>query len=53
METVTKIIEDVIAEVCDKICSYTHEPPPEGKDDGWLYEEGSPCHECPLNKLGG
>jgi len=49
--TVTQIIDDVIAEVCEKICRYTHEPPPEGKDDDWLYEEGGPCENCPLNKL--
>lgn len=51
--TVTQIIEEVIAEVCDKICRYTISAPPEGKDDNWLIEDDSPCHECPLNKLGG
>lgn len=44
-------IESIIEEVCDKICKYSAGPIPEGKTDNWLFEKGSPCENCPLNKL--
>lgn len=43
-------LEQVKFEICDKYCKY---PTEEGHEDNpdWLFEEGSPCDNCPLNKL--
>ena len=49
--TITQQFEEIIEEMCDKYCKYPEMPIPEGKDEGWLCEEGSPCETCPLNKL--
>lgn len=51
MKTIREQLEDICEEVCDKICKYPDMPVPEGKTDNWLFEEGSPCEDCPLNKL--
>lgn len=45
------IIESVCAEICDNYCKYPEMPIPEGKDKDWLFQEGSPCEDCPLNKI--
>ena len=47
---ITEILEEVIAEMCDHYCKYP-EMTPEGESEDWLWEEGSPCENCPLNKL--
>lgn len=50
-KSISDIFEEVKSGVCDKICKYSNGPIPEGKDDNWLFEDGSPCETCPLNLL--
>lgn len=44
-------IEKILGEMCDQYCKWPFEPVPEGKEDGWLFEDGSPCDKCPLAEL--
>lgn len=50
-EPICKQLEHIAYEICDKYCKYPLMPVPEGKDEGWLTEQGGPCENCPLNKL--
>lgn len=48
--TVTQQIEEIVSEVCDKICKYPEKYSP----DEWadiVFSDESPCNNCPLNKL--
>lgn len=49
--TISEQIEQVREKMCNEYCKYTHQPPPEGKDEGWLYEDDSPCTMCPMTEL--
>lgn len=48
--SITAILENVKNEMCDHYCKYPGVIP-EGKDENWLFEDDSPCMNCPLNKL--
>ena len=50
-KTISQMLEDIRYDMCEEYCRYTHTEPPEGKDNNWLYENGSPCETCPLNRL--
>ena len=49
--TVTQQIEEIVSEVCDKICKYpeTAHTPEEWEE--LVFSDESPCNDCPLNKL--
>lgn len=49
--SITKILEEVCSEMCDKYCKYPTMPIPEGKTEEWLYEDDGPCDNCPLNRI--
>ena len=49
--TISEQIESIKERVCDCICKYTVMPIPEGKNDDWLFDDDSPCKDCPLNDL--
>jgi hypothetical protein len=49
--SITEQIEKVKEEMCSSYCKYPDQEIPEGKTEDWLFEEGSPCENCPLNKL--
>lgn len=52
MKSVSEILEEVKAEMCNDFCKYTAQEPPEGKDEDWLVnDDESPCGICPLNRL--
>lgn len=51
MSRITEILEEVKEEMCDKYCIYPKQPIPEGKTENGLFEEDSPCNNCPLNQL--
>lgn len=46
-KTVTGILEKVKQEICDGYCKY----PTLTKREGELFEDNSPCMECPLTRL--
>ena len=46
-KTVSKIMEEVIEEICDKYCKFPTIY--EGKDEDELYDKH--CDKCPLNRL--
>ena len=48
--SVTKIIHEVIDEMCDKYCKYPNEWDPE-KHDGQELFDSEICQNCPLNRL--
>ncbi len=50
-KTITDVLESVKEDMCNNYCKYSNGPIPEGKDDNWLFEDGSPCDNCPLNRL--
>lgn len=51
-KTITKMLEEVMTEMCDSYCKYPLQEPPEGKDENWLGEDkDSPCNSCPLRRL--
>ena len=50
--TITKQLEQIVEEMCDKYCRFPKEPILEGKTEDWLIEDDeSPCRNCPLNRL--
>ena len=49
--TINEQLQKMLEQMCDEYCKYPNMTPPEGKDDNWLYEDGSPCEKCPLNNL--
>ncbi len=49
--SITEQIEKVREEMCSSYCKYPEQEIHEGKTVDWLFEEGSPCENCPLNKL--
>lgn len=51
MSGLNSLVEAVQQEMCDNFCKYPEMQPPEGKDENWLVEDGSPCEKCPLNNL--
>lgn len=48
-KSITEILEETKAEMCDKYCKYPYEPIPEGRDDDWMFNDI--CPNCPLNRL--
>lgn len=50
-EPAIRTIEKAMEEFCDHYCRYPYMPVPEGKTEDWLYEEGSPCSQCPFGKI--
>ena len=51
-ESIVKILEKTVEEICDSYCKYPLMTPPEGKSSNWLNESmDSPCNDCPLLKL--
>lgn len=50
-KSITQQFEEIKEEMCDQYCKYTNQPIPEGKDEDWLFESGSLCENCPLNRL--
>lgn len=48
--TVTQQIEEIVEEVCDKICKYPEKYQPE-EWEALFGSDESPCNDCPLNKL--
>lgn len=48
---IVRIIEKTCNKMCDSYCKYPLMDPPEGKNEDWLYEDDSPCCNCPLNNL--
>lgn len=53
MESIEDIIEEVKIQICDNFCKWPGAPIPEGKDENWLWDDDSPCNDCPLNRLRG
>ena len=52
METISKQLEKIASEICDKFCKYPDQPIPEGKEPDWLITDPeSPCNNCPLMKI--
>ena len=49
--TVTKIIQEVTEEMCDKYCKYPNEWNPEEHDGQELFDSDI-CANCPLMRLG-
>lgn len=46
----SKIIEATKTAMCNECCKYPCMEVPEGKSEGWLYEDDeSPCIKCLLN----
>lgn len=50
-KTVTKIIGEVVEEMCDKYCRYPREWKPQ-EHDGMELFESEICANCPLMRLG-
>ena len=50
-KSITEQIEEAKSQMCDDYCIYPKQPIPEGKTDNWLFEDDSPCVNCPLNNL--
>lgn len=48
--TVTKIIQEVVEDMCDKYCKYPNEWDPEEHDGQELWD-GEICQNCPLSRL--
>ena len=49
--TVREQIEEIIEKICDSYCKYPNMTPPEGKTEDWLFDDDSPCRNCPLNQM--
>lgn len=47
-KTITEILEEVKKSMCDDYCKY---PNMKNDNENWLFEKGSPCETCPLNRL--
>ncbi len=43
-----EILEEVKKSMCDDYCKYSNM---ENDNEDWLFEKGSPCETCPLNRL--
>jgi len=50
METIREQVEKIASEICDNYCKYPNEPGHEDDPD-WLFREGIPCDNCPMNRL--
>ncbi len=44
-------LENIKEKMCEDYCKYPLMEIPEGKDENWLWTDGSPCEKCPLNNL--
>ena len=47
-KSITEILEEVKEAMCDNYCKYSNM---EHDNEEWLFEKGSPCETCPLNRL--
>lgn len=47
-KSIVEILEEVKKSMCDDYCKYSNM---EHDNDDWLFEDGSPCETCPLNRL--
>ena len=47
-KSITEILEEVKEAMCDDYCKY---PNMKNDNEDWLFEKGSPCETCPLNRL--
>lgn len=52
-KSLPEVLEEVKADICDRICKYPCSPTPPGKDEDWLCDDPeSPCATiCPLLRL--
>lgn len=50
MKSITEILDEVREDMCNNYCKYPNEKGHEDNPD-WLFEEGTPCKNCPLNRL--
>lgn len=48
--TIAEILDEVKCKICDGYCKYPNEPGHEDDPD-WLFRDGGPCDNCPLNDL--
>lgn len=51
MKSISEILTETVEAMCSNYCKYPDMPVPEGKNEDWLSEDGSPCETCPLNRL--
>jgi len=53
--SITDILEQAKADMCNHYCKYPLQEAPKNEDgtpnNEWLFEEGTPCENCPLNNL--
>jgi len=49
METIREQVEKIASEICDNYCKYQNERHEDDPD--WLFREGIPCDNCPMNRL--
>lgn len=47
-ESITEILKEIKEAMCDNYCKY---PDMKNDNENWLFEDGSPCETCPLNRL--
>lgn len=48
VKTLEETLEEVKEAMCDDYCKYSNM---EHDNENWLFEDGSPCETCPLNRL--
>ena len=49
--SIIKELENIKEKMCEDYCKYPLMEIPEGKDENWLWTDGSPCETCPLNNI--
>lgn len=47
-KTLEETLEEIKKSMCDDYCKY---PNMKNDNENWLFEDGSPCETCPLNRL--
>lgn len=51
-KSIVKTLEETLEEVKEAMCNhYCKYPDMENDNEDWLFEKGSPCETCPLNRL--